>query len=231
MALKIFTTEDGSHSLYSETYGQSYHSRFGAVTESRHVFLQGCALPERAKRRENVRVLEIGFGTGLNFWLTAQLFYQTDAALEYWAVDKQWPPAALLERLNHHNLYACTEVRQRFLEWRNRCVKPQTQAYNFTFDSIHLLLFWREALEIKWPRDWFDAVFLDAFSPDVNPELWTVSHLKTLYTALKSGGILATYSARRTVREALQQAGFRIEKHPGPKGKREIIRAYKDLNK
>lgn len=224
---EIIITEDGSPTLYSPAYNQTYHSRHGAVNESRHVFLEGCHIPRRAAARRTTRVLEIGWGTGLNFWLTARVFLDHNTHLEYWALEKDWPEAALLSQLNLGALCGVPGPYHAFLAWRQKQERHTCAPARFESVNLKLNVFWREAGQVSWPGHYFDAVYLDAFSPDVNPELWTTDYMGQLARAMKPGAILATYSARRTVREALKQAGLRVEKRPGPRGKREVLRAFK----
>ncbi len=217
-------TYDGSHTLYSGKFRQTYHSRFGAMEESRHVFLQGVRLEQLMAREETVHILEIGFGTGLNFWLTAGLFLAGRGRLVYRAVEAELLPAETFSRLNHARLLELEEPFAAFLQWRAGIGTGESL---FRHDNVSLSLYLGDARQAAYPENHYHAVYLDAFSPDRNPELWSETFLNLLYRSLKPGGILATYSSRRSVREALTVCGFSVEKRPGPRGKREILSALK----
>ena len=220
-------TGDGSHTLYSPEYGQTYHSRFGAIEESRHVFVQGVRLEELLKRNETVTLLEIGFGTGLNFWLSARPFLTGNRRLNYRAVEARLLPGETFSRLNHARLLGLEEPFDAFLRWRAGIGPADNREYYFRYDTISLGLFHGDARRADYGEETFHAIYLDAFSPDCNPEPWAEDYLKRLYRSLKPGGLLATYSSRRSVREALTACGFCVEKRPGSRGKREILSAYK----
>ncbi len=220
-------TGDGSHTLYSPEYGQTYHSRFGAIEESRHVFLQGVRLEELLKRNETVTLLEIGFGTGLNFWLSARPFLTGNRRLNYRAVEARLLPGEIFSRLNHARLLGLDEPFGAFLRWRTDLDEKNPGTHSFRYNTLRMELFPGDALQADYAENSCHGVYLDAFSPDKNPELWSVDFLQRLYRALKPGGLLATYSSRRSVREALTACGFCVEKRPGPRGKREILSAYK----
>ncbi len=217
-------TDDGSHTLYSGKFRQTYHSRFGAMEESRHVFLQGVRLEQLMAREETVHILEIGFGTGLNFWLSARLFLAGRGRLAYRAVEAELLPAATFSRLNHARLLGLEEPFAAFLQWRSGTGTGESL---FRHGNVSLSLYHGDARQAAYPEESYHAIYLDAFSPDRNPELWSASFLSLLYRSLKPGGILATYSSRRSVRETLTARGFSVEKRPGPRGKREILSAFK----
>lgn len=217
------TTADGTDTLFSERYDQTYHSHHGAGTETRHVFLDGSGMAERLAAGKSTRILEVGFGTGLNFLMTAQCALDGRAALDYVALERDLLPADTLAALNHGRRLGAERLQDRLVAWRAEL--PPTVApgsYAFSSADLALTLLIGDATEIQLTTD-FDAVYLDAFSPDANPELWTASFLRHLFEALRPGGRLATYSAKGSVRRALAEAGFLVAKRPGPPGKRECV--------
>jgi len=248
-------TGDQSKTLYSERYQQTYHSIHGAVNESRHVFLRGAKVASLLENRQPTRVLEIGFGLGLNFVLTADYAIQHDCQLEYVGVEHnpitaeqftaleyaQWldnvePVEAvktLLHQCNHID-----PVDQQSEGKRGKNPGPRSQR-NQEFEQsraitlknngyLNLLVGDVTSLPLhkhldNLPR--FDAIYLDAFSPDANPECWTPPFLSTLAGLMKPTGVLATYCVKGAVQRNLAAAGLSVQKAPGPIGKREILSA------
>lgn len=207
-------TEDGSHTLYLPEIDETYHSTHGAVNESRHVFLRAgfdcCPKPE-------LYVLEVGFGTGLNAYLTA-LESECKSLVHYYTVEKFPLAEAAWSQLNfaarcggdealfqaiHAAAWGCdVELSPKF--------HLQKIEADFTCLSLHKQ---------------FDLIYYDAFSPEKQPELWTEAIFEKLYALTSKGGILTTYCAKGSVRRAMQAAGFAVERILGPKGKREMLRA------
>ena len=225
---QIQPTADGCDTLYSPTYGETYHSRYGALFETAYVFLEGTGVKQRLAEGQPTRILEVGFGTGLNFWATAYLSRAGYTRLHYIALEKHFLPTAVFARLNHDCLpNLAQDVRAAFLVWRAQLPEPLPTSLTWTFGTIQLDLMIGDAAEMPIPGEAYDAIYQDAFSPKANPELWTVDFFARLYERLHPGGTLATYSVKGSVRRALQAVGFRVEKHPGPPGKREILAAQR----
>ena len=222
-------TADGFDTLYSLAYGQAFHSRHGARAEAEHVFLQGADVGGRLGRGERTSVLGVGFGTGLNFLPTARRALETGAQLRYVALERDLLPADVLAGLNHGRRLGTPDVRNGLLAWRRALpdVAPPGAYRTSIGEIVELEIVVSDATGIALPDVRFDAVYLDAFSPDVNPELWTSSFFKRLFDVLKGGGRLATYSAKGQVRRDLEGVGFAAKKRPGPPGKREMLVAVK----
>jgi tRNA U34 5-methylaminomethyl-2-thiouridine-forming methyltransferase MnmC len=221
MEVKLVVTGDGSHTLLQPRLNEHYHSTFGAIQESRHIFISSGL--GRFQDNSEVAILEVGFGTGLNALLTILEADQRNLKVDYTAIEPQPIDAPVFLQLNYP-------------------YKLGLQASLGPFKAIHEAPFLKKTgitkgfslvkmkgkLEIiKFSPTAFDLVYFDAFSPEVQPELWTDKIFRKLFNALKPGGILVTYSAKGSVTRALKLAGFRIEKLPGPPGKREITRALK----
>jgi len=244
--VSVHTTADGSNTLYSSTYGQTFHSDKGALAESRHVFIEGSKLPLRLSTQKRVRILEVGLGTGLNFVLSAQEARLQDAQLEYYALEKTLLPRAVLEPLNYHVLLNDPDVWQQFLAWRQGVngVSAAEAVLGFDWHNVKFEVLLGDArarvLDLGHvvcaashdpARDDYqlvDIVYHDAFSFDANSELWCEVFLQHLGSVLKPGGVLVTYSVKGLVRRRLAAVGFQVEKLPGPVGgKREMLLATK----
>lgn len=224
------TTADGVDTLYSARYRQTYHSTHGALAEAEHVFLKGTGVSRRLWEAHPTRVLEVGFGTGLNFWLTARQSRETAAHLHYTALEKALLPAQLLTQLNHGRvLEQINDIRQSFLAWRAHLPdSDRNSILHWDFEeTVCLELILSDATIAPIPDRDYHAIYHDAFSPDANPELWTVDFFRRLYQVLTPGGKLATYSVKGAVRRNLQAVGFDVQKQPGPPGKREMLVAVK----
>ena len=211
---------DGSRTLYLEELDEHYHSTFGAIQESLHVFIREgfsrCIL-------RNLRILEIGFGTGLNCYLTLMECLRKDVHVHYYAAEKFPVPqeiwnnlkycdkmeddnSGLFEKLHTIPWNCNVEINDQFTICKMECDVLQT-------DFIDL------------PQ--IDLVFFDAFSPEKQPELWDILVFEKIFSRMNFGGILVTYCAKGSVRRLLQTVGFTVERIPGPPGKREMLRAIK----
>lgn len=245
--LEMRITADGSKTLYSTAYKQTFHSDKGALAESRHVFVEGTALPFRLRSQTRVRVLEVGFGTGLNFLLSAQEASNHPSTLEYYALEKTLLPREVLEPLDYHQLLADSDMWQHFLGWRQHLNLEQVMtrsAHAFDWRNVHLKLLLGDARDrlldlghvVRADLDdtasdyhnLIDVVYHDAFSFDANSELWRDAFLRHLFAVLAPGGVLTTYSVKGVVRRRLAAVGFQVHKVPGPVGgKREMLIAEK----
>ena len=218
-------TADGSRTLYSERYTQTFHSDKGAVTESKYVFLQASGVAERLRQRKVTAVLEVGFGTGLNFFLTADLALENKTSLRFVSLEQTLLPASTVEKLGFER-YLQEDVSERYLSFRAG-LPDEVAVGNYIFklsDGVGLELRVGDATKQTFGENAFDAVYQDAFSPDANSELWTDTFFDRLYHALRPGGVLTTYSVKGEVRRRLQRLGFTVEKRPGPPGgKREML--------
>lgn len=221
--LSLLATADGSYTLYDSVLDETYHSKFGAATESHLVYLHNAGVYQRLQSQLPTSVLEIGFGTGYNFVCTAHQADMAQCKLHYTGIE-MLPPSTTLARtvlkenapdqspLAEFALQAISNIRHRGTSSRSE--------YN---PLISLTVNNADATAWQFPESEFDAIYLDAFSSKNNPLLWQTAFLAPLCRSLRPGGKLATYCVNRSFREALTHAGWLWEKLPGPMGKREVL--------
>lgn len=222
MPLKLIVTKDGSHSIEGAA-GVTYHSTFGAIQESRHVFVEAGlrAAGLRAALAGPLRIFEMGLGTGLNALLSLMEAIDTGRMIQYEAVETNPLPLSLVRELNYCRLLGRPELQELF---------EQLHAAEGTVDlhpAFSFIRLGRDVAEHTLSRP-ADLVFYDAFEPVAQPELWTTALFERLIRQLAPGAILVTYCCKGDVQRALRTAGFQVEKLPGPPGKREILRASVD---
>lgn len=218
---EIIRTEDGSDSLFLPGLSESYHSKFGAISESRHVFIE--AGLKKIFGQKTVSILEIGFGTGLNALLTLAETRAGLNSINYHTIEPFPLPMEILKKLNYTTL-------PEFMKYHDLFYNLHTSPFNtpvFITDKFQLLKDNRKFQEIEFDPDHYHLVYFDAFSPEVQPDLWTSGIFKKLFGLLTSGGVLVTYCAKGMVRRNMKDAGFIVERLAGPRGKREMLRASK----
>ncbi len=217
---EIRETMDGSQTLYLAEIDEHYHSTFGAVQESRHIFIrEGFDLC----RTRDICVLEIGFGTGLNCYLTLLAGLNSDRHISYYSIEKYPLPEEIWGRLNYSSHLEDRDsgffTRLHSAPWNsNEMIGEQFLLYKMKGDLL-------QSDFIDLPS--IDLVYFDAFSPEKQPELWEKAVFEQLFLKMNDNGILVTYCAKGYVRRSLQEVGFTVERIPGPPGKREMIRAVK----
>lgn len=222
---EIFVTQDGSHSITASRFGVSYHSKYGAITESRHVFIQAGLYPLLLNTPAKISILEMGFGTGLNALLTYHETANRQVEVYYEAVE-EFPisiPAA--QSLNYPQLIDENDatLNTAFVQMHNMPWEQEIAlAPHF---NLQKRLGNLEELQFV-PR--FDLIYFDAFAPSAQPELWTAAIMQKMYDSLKPGGVLVTYCAKGEFKRTLKSVGFVVERMPGPPGKREMTKAIKE---
>jgi len=216
---KIITTADGSKTIQISDWDEQYHSKNGAIQEAYHVFIEhGLSLFIDRK----ISILEIGFGTGLNAFITFLEAKKRKLQVKYRGIEKYPVSSEELQQLNYVS-------------------ELNAEKFKSTFFTMHQFP-WEEEVAIsedffmkKQQKDFseindkeaFDLIYFDAFGARVQPELWTEDIFSIMYNAMKNDGILVTYAAKGSVRRAMQAVGFTVERLPGPPGKREMLRAKK----
>jgi tRNA U34 5-methylaminomethyl-2-thiouridine-forming methyltransferase MnmC len=218
MKREVLLTKDGSHTIYVPELGEHYHSIHGAIQESQIIYINaGLKFTEK----KHLRILEYGMGTGLNVLLTFKEASASERIIEYHAIEK----------------YPLTEEEIRSLNYRERIKLDDPHL----FEKIHQNI-WSSEISlskdfglIKYKTDFrkvslkgsYDIVYFDAFAPEIQAELWTSSIFNKIAEITSSGSVLTSYTSKGEIRRRLQNAGFMVEKLPGPPGKREFIRAIR----
>ena len=225
MKRKIITTSDGSKTIQIEDWNEQYHSIHGAINEANHVFIKHGLLfycsEIKDNQSEGINILEIGFGTGLNAFLSLIETERQRLIIDYVGIEAYPITSGEIEQLNYVELIS--------------------ESHRSLFNKMHETS-WEEAHDISnsfrlekqqklfkdiTDNNRYDIVYFDAFGARVQPELWTEEIFKLMYQTLKTNGILVTYAAKGSVRRAMQAVGFEVERLPGPPGKREMLRAQK----
>ena len=229
--LKFVETDEGIHTLYSKNRHEHYHSIHGSLSEGMHVFIRNGLLTLRKNLKE-IRILEMGFGTGLNAILTFRENQILQKQIHYTAVEAFPLPASVTDKLNYFEYFGkpLQPVFQKMhsCEWfenisLNESVSPYSgkSAGAFVLHKIEA-----DLLELQLDGS-YDLVYYDAFSPRHQPELWTFEVLQKIYDSCKRGALLVTYCSKNDVKKTLESVGFTVETLPGYPGKREMIRAVK----
>lgn len=219
MKRTVITTSDGSSTLKVEDWGETYHSVHGAIQEALHVYIKNGF--DRIDKGD-FRILEMGFGTGLNALLTYIEAKQQNKTIVYHGVEG-FP------------------LKDNEVAVLNYTSGETTQEYSAVFNTMHDLE-WEKEIEIA---DFFkikkiesrfedlnlkqeyDLVYFDVFGYPYQPELWSEAIFKKMYDGLKPNGLLVTYACRGVIKRAMKQVGFEIEVCAGPPGKREMLLAWK----
>jgi len=220
MKIELRLTLDGSHTLYLDEQDEHYHSTFGAIQESAHVFIQ-----EGLSRfhQGELCIFEIGFGTGLNCYLTMLAAQKQDQRIRYCAVEKYPLPDQVYHQLNFG-----TQMKGGSSELFSALHKASWNQETEICKNFYLNKISCDLLQMRYePLPDFDLVYFDAFSPVRQPELWEQIVFERLFAKMKNNSILVTYCAKGVVRRTLQAVGFEVERIPGPPGKREMLRANK----
>jgi len=213
---RIYVSGDGSHSIISGRFGESYHSRFGAIQESKHVFIKQ-GLLYRSKSIDSIRILEFGFGTGLNAALTWQFALAHPEKTIYYSGLENYPiSVSMAVKLNYPTLLGLPNfISLHESQWG----QEEKISTNFYFAKSK-----RDFGDVHSDSS-YDLIYYDPFAPDCQPELWKPNMLKLVLKVMARSGIFVTYCAKGAFRRALLEVGFDVEKLPGPPGKREMLRA------
>ena len=219
MKREILITQDGSTTIHLPDWNENYHSKHGAIQEAKHVFIKnGLSLFEN----RNVSILEIGFGTGLNAFITFLEAKKLNQKIDYYGVEAypviaeevlQMNYVAALNAENNESVFK----KMHESDWEKKiilddhfCLTKRKQFFNEIVDENK-----------------YDLIYFDAFGYRVQPELWSTEIFQKMYNSLKNNSYLVTYAARGVVKRSLIEVGFTVEKLEGPPGKREMFRAFK----
>jgi tRNA U34 5-methylaminomethyl-2-thiouridine-forming methyltransferase MnmC len=221
MKRRIIITGDGSTSIQLEDWNEQYHSKHGAIQEAEHVFIQSGLY---YFSNTEINILEIGFGTGLNCLLTLLRAPEKKLKISYYGVEAYPVIADELLKMNYPEQLGSGN--KKIADLFNEIHKGHWEEPFFLSPNFKLIKK-KEFFDELEDESKFNLIYFDAFGPRVQPELWTETIFKKMYAALKTGGILVTYSAKGSVRRAMQEVGFEVSRLPGPPGKREMLRAIK----
>lgn len=214
--LKI--TDDGSHTLYVPSLDEHYHSHFGAITESKHIFINAGL---GGLQRNELSILEVGFGTGLNALLTALYAEENKLKVRYTTLEKYPVEPQLVSELNYGSL---TGKRGDELFTAIHAAQWDMPAQITEWFIINKILGDVTVYEIEGQ---YDVIFFDAFAPDRQPEMWSMNVLEKIAAVSRQGTIFVTYSAKGELKRNLRTLGFQVTLLPGPPGKRVMTRAVK----
>ena len=217
----IVTTGDGSKTIHIPDWNENYHSSHGAVQEAKHVFLKHGL--EQKRDQEHIRILEIGFGTGLNAILTLEGGLNFSSKISYDGIEAFPISVEEMNALAYDEFLATNDLKAYYQQihatsWEEaHAITPQ-----FTLSKIQ-----QEIQKLAFPPNTYDIIYFDAFGPRVQEDMWTQAIFQKLHEALVPGGIFVTYCAKGQVKRDLKAVGFLVEALPGPPGKREMTRGRK----
>lgn len=219
---KIIKTSDGSSSLYREDIDENYHSVHGAINEANHVFISK-GLDFVSKNKSEISIFEMGFGTGLNALVTHFFALDNELKINYTSIEKyplMWELCKKMNYLEEMDRGGLTT----FFENIHTCNWGEIIEIESNF-NLHKIEGEIETLEINDP---FDLIYFDAFGPRAQSDMWSIDIFKKMHSILKPNGVFVTYCAKGQVRRDLESVGFKMERLPGPPGKREMLRGIKE---
>jgi len=220
--LQLVITEDGSHTLYVPSIEETYHSKFGAIQESMYVFIKhGLEYFIDQTDIKEIRILEVGFGTGLNVLLTEREMRKfPEIQVSYLAIEPNPLPTKIINQLNY-----CMLLKEDKDLWEK--IHSEKWDSEIAINKNFLLLKQRVSLEDIFKISKINIVYFDAFAPGKQPDVWKYKELSKIYDGLEENGLLVTFCAQGEFKRNLVKLGFRIEVLPGPPGKHQMIRAAK----
>ncbi len=214
--MKVVKTKDNSNTLYSEEYGEHYHSFNGAETESEHIFLN---LGLKTVDKKTVSILEVGYGTGLNAILTYNECIKSNLDVFYHGIDVFPIDKNIFKELLYSKKYNLDLNKERFFyDYWNEKISVSKEFELFK-EQIDFNLF--------QPKDRYDLIYFDAFSPESHPDMWSYQNLEKLVGALNPDGVFVTYCSQGVLKRNLRDLGMFVKRFAGPPGKRHVVRATK----
>jgi len=215
-------TSDGSKTIFNEQVGENYHSRHGALQESKHVFLNsGLNYYLEGKAEKKASILEVGFGTGLNFLVTADHCIKNQIQLSYTGIEAFPLNQDMITETGYHE-YISEKLWDSFLNNYSVALNNMTQ-----INEACLLEIATEKLLNFKSQKLFDVIYFDAFAAVHQPEMWNLESLNHICNFVKPGGVFVSYAITGDLKRTMRSFGFSIEKVPGAAGKREMLRAVK----
>lgn len=218
MKTKLQLTNDGSHTLFVPELDETYHSVHGAVNEAKHVFLK-MGMDEH--EASPLRILEIGFGTGLNAFLTALHANEQGRSVVYHSIEKYPVAEETIQQLNY-----AEQIDASYKDLYNQLHTVSWEEEHKVNDSFTLKKIKGDLTSFDFASK-YDVIYFDAFAPNKQDEMWSEAIFQKMYDCLNPKGIIVTYCAKGSVKRTLKAVGFEQENLPGPPGKREMIRGRK----
>ena len=222
MKREIIKTLDGSTTIHLPDWDECYHSKHGAIQEAYHVFIKnGLSLLSQ----KSISILEIGFGTGLNAFITFLEAKKNNLNIDYVGVEAY--PVEVSEALEMNYLQELNAI-----EFELDFVKMHQSSWEekHMFNNNFTLTKRKQFFQDINDKNTFDLIYFDAFGYRVQPELWSTEIFKIMFESLANTGVLVTYAARGVVKRSMQEVGFVVKKVPGPPGKREMMIGFKNFN-
>ncbi len=218
--MELIISSDGSHTIYLPEIDETYHSKRGALTESRYVYIKEGL--EKINDKKHIRVFELGLGTGLNALLSFEFALNNDIQIDYFSIEKFPLKKEIWEQLNYKNFFK----------------NPVSDIYNLIHElewdkefEIHPLFKFHKSNQsiesIELDNSNFDIVFYDAFAPKKQSEIWEIQKLEKIWNLLNNEGFLVTYCANGEFKRSLKKINYRLENPKGALGKQEMTRAFK----
>lgn len=220
--MDFVTTGDGSKTIYNAQIGENYHSKHGALQESKHVFLKsGLQFYLERENSNQVAILEIGFGTGLNFITAADYCAENNIKLDYCGIEAFPLDRKVIEEIGYAE-YVPSAIWEAYIS-KYELALTQEVSIN---SSIDFQIAHNKVLDFD-SQKLFDVIYFDAFAAIHQPEMWSDETLVHVTKFLKPGGVFVTYAITGNLKRSMKALGFAIEKAPGAPGKREMLRAIK----
>lgn len=219
MEREIVKTSDGSHSLYIPEMDEQYHSKHGAIAEAKKVFIE-YGLEFLSNSKKQLKILEVGFGTGLNALLTMEYVLNNYLEVNYDALEKYPLNKEEISTLNYVKLLG---AEQEYFSFIHECDWNKESTFKgFSIRKVN------DDLKSILLENSYDLIYFDAFAPEKQANMWSHEIFEKLFKALHIQGVLTTYCVKGEIRRRLQNIGFEVEKLKGPEGgKREVLRAIK----
>ena len=219
--ISAIATSDGSTTFFHSTLNEHYHSINGAFQEAEHVYINsGLSYFHHKEATTKIAVLEIGFGTGLNYLLSIDYAIKNNIAIEYTGIEAFPLPLDYIQQTNYQNFLATANLTSIFQQ--QYLAAFETEQHISANQSLKI-----EELNLAdFSTDQkYDIIYFDAFAASKQPEMWTTEMIQHVCQFLKDKGIFVTYSVTGNLKRCLRDLGFTIERPIGALGKREMMRA------
>lgn len=224
MNREIKTTNDGSKTLFINELNEGYHSHHGALQEAIHVFIKNGI--EKISKKNEINILELGFGSGLNVLVTIEYLIQNNLStiINYFSLEKYPLFPYEIEELEFFKLFDQKEMKNIYHKI-HQCKWEKLENIHLNFNLKKINCDFYDLKNQNLPP--IDLVYYDCFGARVQPDLWELPFVKIVTDKIMSNGLLTTYSSKGSFKRILENLGFSVQKLEGPKGKREMINAWK----